>query len=791
MKFSLSCLKEYLETNLQTKQICESLTNIGLEVESCEDKSRAYLTFSVAKIIETRQHENSDKLRVCQVEVDDGKILQIICGAANARAGIKVAYASIGSVIPGNGMVIKLAKIAGIESHGMLCSAGELQIDGDNSGIIEIDDKWPVGTNISEPLGLDEVTIEINVTPNRGDCLGIYGIARDLAASGIGKLKKLEIAKAKSQSPFPLKITNEASESCPLAAFRYIKNIKNCDSPEWLRKKLSAFGIGSISAIVDVTNYVMMILNRPMHAYDASKINSSITIRFSRQEEKFLSLRGDEISLNKKTLLIADEKIPLGIAGIIGSKDSLCSLTTSEIILEAAVFDASIITSTGREIGIASDSRYRFERGVDEKTCESGIELATKLILEICGGEVSEIKIIGEKSAAKKIEFNLEKIKSLTAVEVEPERVLSILSDLEFEVKKSDNGNLLVEVPTHRHDIFLEEDLVEEVIRIVGYNKIAKEELPKSKKIKFHNQLRRVRDCLVLSGITEVINWSFCSSNLVEIFSEKNENLTLKNPINSEMDHMRPTLMIGLIESYKRNSLRSFTDLSFFEIGNVFTPDQRMMISGIRVGKNKPQNHYHDERDFDVFDVKKDVFDVIKTYGMNPESIQISSNEAPKYYHPHRSAVLKLGKNIIGYFGEIHPSITKKFDLSIRINAFEIFSENIPYANKPEAKSATRKPFIVSDFQAVERDFAFVIDKDLAIGEIVKTITNSDKQMIKEVRVFDIFTGKNITEDKKSVALRIKIQSFEKTLTSEEIEVICQKVVGQVRQSFNATLREF
>ncbi len=807
MKLTLSWLKEHLETDASLEEICAKLTSIGLEVEAVEDKSKILAPFTVAKILTTTPHENSAKLKICLVEVQNSaQPLQIICGAANARTGLKVAYAPIGSIIPTNQMVIKKAKIAGVESSGMLCSARELGLGNEDSGIIEIDEKWLIGTKITEVFSLDDAVIELNVTPNRGDCLGIYGIARDLAASGIGKLKNSEIKKITGEFSLPIEIKNEVLEACSIAAFRYIKNLKNCESPEWLKEKLSAIGMNPISAIVDITNYVMITSNRPMHAYDAKKISDFLEIRFAKKDEKFISLKNEEFILDEKILVISDSQKAVGIAGIIGSKNSMCDLETSEILLEAAFFNPSIISNAGRKLNLQSDARHRFERGVDEKTCEEGIDLATQLILEICGGEVSEIKILGQKSEPKKIEFDVGKIRKLIGVEVAEEKVVQILSDLGFCISKNTNGvmlssplhpescfdrlsmtSYLVQIPSHRHDIFSSEDLVEEVIRIHGYDKIQTEILKSEKASDINHQLPTIRSRLASQGLTEIISWSFVDSNLVEIFAEKNEKLILANPISSELDHMRPTLAIGLIESYKKNVLRNFSDLSLFEIGNVFVEDaQKLMISGIRAGKNKEQNHFHDERDFDVFDVKKDFFDVIEIFGLRAESLQINASQAPKYYHPHRSTSLKLGKNLVGYFGEVHPAITKKFDLKNRINIFEIFVDSLPNQVKP----TSRKAFTPNDLPIVERDFAFLTDKNQPIGDIIKTIANTDKQLIKDVNIFDIFTGKNIPENKKSVALRVKLQPQEKTLTSEEIDTASKKIIDAVVKAHEAALRD-
>jgi len=800
LKFALSSLKEYLETSASLEEICQTLTNIGLEVESVEDKAKILAPFSVAKILEAKPHENSNKLKICLVETATHEArstkheartttpLQIICGAANARSGLKVAYAPIGSVIPANGMLIKKAKIAGVESNGMLCSARELGLGDEDSGIIEIDEKWAIGTKITEVFGLNDAVIEINVTPNRGDCLGVYGIARDLAASGIGQLKNPEIKKTQAKFPFPFEVKNESTQLCSYAAFRIIKNIKNCESPKWLKDKLQAVGINSISAIVDVTNYIMHILNRPMHAYDAIKINAPLTIRLAKKDEKFVSLKNEEFILDEKILVISDTKKAVGIAGIIGSADSSCDLTTTEILLEAAFFAPSAIAYSGRKLNILSDARHRFERGVDETTCEQGIDLATQLILEICGGEASEVKFVGTKSTTKEIAFDITKIKKLIGIEIAEEKVWEILNKLEFRSTKHE-ARSTIQIPPHRHDIFSSEDLVEEIIRIHGYNKIHSQTLPD---VNYplpatDCKLTKTRLHLASLGLTEIISWSFVNSKLVEIFGEKNEKLILANPISSAMDHMRPTLAIGLIESYQKNSLRNFCNLSLFEIGNVFIGEtQKLMISGLRAGKNKEQNHYHDERDFDVFDVKKDFFEVVEIFGLRAESLQIITSEAPKYYHPYRSATLKLGENIVGYFGEIHPAITKKFDLKTRPNLFEIFVDALPNQIKP----ASHKTFVLNDLPIVERDFAFIVDKNLAVSELLKTISNTEKQLIREVNIFDIFTGKNIAGDKKSVALRVKIQPQEKTLTSAEIDAISKKIIDSTIAIHEASLRE-
>jgi len=786
MQFALSTLKEFLETTASLAEICKTLTKIGLEVENCEDKAKNLAEFTVAKIIEAKPHENSNKLKICLVEtIDNSTPLQIICGASNARSGIKVAYAPINSTIPSNGMIIKKAKIAGVESNGMLCSARELSLGNEDAGIIEIDEKFAIGTKISEVFGIDDAIIEINITPNRGDCLGVFGIACDLSATGIGTLKIPKISKIPSKFKFDLTVLNQSPQDCPFISFRVLKNLKNCQSPEWLVKKIQSAGINSISAIVDVTNYVMHILNRPMHAYDLNKIDKKIVIGNAQKNQKFISLKNSEHQLNEKILTIADENNVLSVAGVMGSKHSSCEIETSEILLESAFFSKEIVAQSGRSLNILSDSRHRFERGVDYQTCEDGIELATQLILEICGGEASEIFIENHNLPQQIINFDFNKFESLIGIKISQDKALEILNSLGFKADK----NFKVEVPTKRHDIFSSEDLVEEILRIYGYENIQKNllENPQNISQNFINPLHKARILLASKGLIETINWSFVDEKIVEIFAQKNSNLILQNPISLELNHMRPTLAIGLINSYQKNYLRNFQNLALFEIGNIFESptSQKSMISGLRAGKNKEQNHYHDERDVDFFDVKKDFFDVVEHFKIKPESLQITGDSPLKYYHPHRFACVKLGKNIIGYFGEIHPAINKFFDLKTRIYIFEIFVDSLPASSK----SISRKAYQSNDFPIVERDFAFLVDKDLMVGELTKSIQAIDKNSIKEVNIFDIFSGNNIEEGKKSVALRVKIQSSEKTLTSEEIENFSAKIIETLASKFQAKLR--
>jgi len=820
MKFTLSSLKEYLETNASLDEICEKLTFIGLEVESISNQSKILSQFSVAKIIECKNHDNSDKLKICNVCIDE-KLpnLQIVCGASNARQGIKVAFAKINSVIPKNQMVIKKAKIAGVESNGMLCSASELEISEDDCGIIEIDDKWPIGSKISDVFLRNDAVIEIYVTPNRADCLGVYGIARDLSATGLGELKQFSTKNFENQFNLDLKINLKNSQACPFIVYRQIKNIKNPQSPPWLKEKLTMVGIKPISAIVDITNYVMHLNSQPMHAYDYNKIKGEINIDLQQKPEQLTALNDENYTIQENILTINDEKKIIAIAGVIGSKSSSCSDETNEILLEAGNFNPSYIAYSGRNLNIITESRHRFERGSDPYNCQQAIDLATQLILEICGNENSKIsdkKIIGKINPPKIIEFDINHFKKLIGINIQKEIIIEILNKLGFAIEDLEN-KLILTVPSYRNDISISTDIVEEIIRIYGFEFINKQSLDinfcdkliiannsnvkqtknnevnnsKQNNIKFNNSQNlnyysdKLRLKLISRGLIETINWSFIEDKIVDLFCDRDESLLLKNPVSVEMNYLRPTLAIGLLNSYKKNSLRNFQNLSIFEIGNIFknNQEQKLSVCGLRVGKDKENNHYHDERDFDVFDIKKDLYIALETLNIKTSNLEIT-NENLRYFHPHRSASVKLGKNIIANFGELHPAINQKFAIKQRLNFFEIFIDDQFIAKK----SNSFKAYIANDFPIVERDFAFVIDKDLAVVKLQKAIIDIDKNLIKEVNIFDIFVNHAIGENKKSVALNVKIQD-NKTLTSLEIDDLSKMIITTLGEKFNATLR--
>lgn len=790
MKFAFSTLAQFIETQASFNEICETLTKIGFEVENIHDKSKELAYFTVAKIIDTKPHENSSKLQICFVEtIDNPNPIQIVCGAKNARKGIKVAYAPIDSVIPSNQMVIKKAKIAGIESNGMLCSASELNLGTDSDGIIEIPDQYPIGAKISKIFNQDDVIIELNITPNRGDCLGVYNIANELVATNIATFKKFDFFPPKSSINFDFKITNNDIINCKYISFRAIKNLKNIRSPEWLQNKLKDIGINSISSIVDICNYSTHIFNQPLHAYDIEKISNEIIIKYCDNNQEFKSLNNSIINLNPNILTISDNKNTLTIAGIIGGLDSAVNENTTNILIESAHFNADLISKTGRNLNINTDSRYRFERHTDYKNCNIAMNFATNLIMEICKGDCSEIATISNIDKPKVIDFDFNKFEKITGFKINKDVAYKILESLNFIIISPNK----IEVPSSRNDINITEDLIEEILRIHGYNNIIKHEFhdkssPSITSNIDQNLLHQIRVLLSSNNYHESISWTFIDEKLINLFDNSYTELLLKNPISNEMNYLRPNLIIGLINSYLKNYNRNSQNLSLFEIGNCFDKNlkQHLNISGIRCGKNIAQNHLEQQRDFDFYDIKKDIYLILQSLNFKTENIILSTDNPNKYYHPHRFANFKIGKNIIGCAGELHPKITQFFDIKIRPYIFEFFIENIPQINK----LLTKKPYFANDFPIVERDFAFIIDSNLAVQELIKFVHNIDKDLIKNVNIFDIYQGKNIENNKKSIAIKVLIQHPSQTLDASQIENITSKIINGCKEKFNAELRK-
>lgn len=796
MKFTLSWLKTYLDTDADLDTISETLTAIGLEVEEVNDPTEGLKPFVIAKIEEAVQHPNADKLRVCTVN-NGSETIQVVCGAHNAKTGLIGAFAPNGCTIPANGMKLKPTNIRGVDSNGMMCSERELGLGDDHDGIIELPSDAPIGESFAEYVGANDPMIEIAITPNHQDALGVYGIARDLAAAGLGTLKKPDTSKVEGKFESPIKVIIESDDACPVFAGRYIRGVKNGPSPEWMQRRLTSLGMKPISALVDITNFLTHDYGRPLHVFDADNIKGDLTVRLSKSGETLVALDEKEHTFDDEACIIADDNGISSIGGIMGGENSGTYDDTTNVFLECAWFDPIRTAMTGRKLNIESDARYRFERGVDPATVEDGIELATRLIMDMCGGEPSDVYLAGEApTISKTLTMRPERVAELGGVDIEKSEVIAILERLDFGVE--DNGATLeVTTPSWRCDIDREPDLVEEVLRIHGYDKIRVEPLPASSRDiitglnPMQRRIRMAKRTAAGLGLREAVTWSFIPSEHAKIFGDLPENMILDNPVSSDLDAMRPNLLPNLITAAGRNVDRGFKNVALFEAGNQFLSDtpegQQYVLAGIRRGDNHDRHWKSTPRAVDVFDAKADAVAILNAIGVNADNAQIVA-EAPAWYHPGRSGVIRLGpKNIMAYFGEIHPAVLKKLDVTGPLIGFEIMLGNIPL---PRSKSGnSRGPLKSSDYQAVERDFAFVVDKDLPAEQIIKVISSADKKLIDNINVFDVYQGQGIDDDKKSVAVNVRFQPMDRTMTDEEIESLRQKIIDLVAKKAGGTLR--
>ena len=796
MKFTLSWLKTYLDTDVDLFTISETLTAIGLEVEEVIDPTEDLKPFVIAKIEKTEQHPNADKLRVCTVN-NGNEIIQVVCGAPNAKAGLIGAFAPSGCTIPTNGLKLKPSNIRGVDSNGMMCSERELGLGDDHDGIIELPSDAPIGASFADYANLNDPTIEIAITPNHQDALGVYGIARDLAAAGIGTLIKPDISKISGNFKSPITINIVDKNACPVFAGRYIRGVKNGPSPEWMQRRLISLGMKPISALVDITNFMTHDYGRPLHVFDADNIAGNLKVRLSKSGEKLLALDEKEYVFDDQVCVISDNKAINSIGGVMGGAGSGTYDETKNVFLECAWFDPIRTAMTGRKLGIESDARYRFERGVDPSTVLDGIEIATRLILDMCGGQPSEVEVSGKVPViSKTIIMRPERVKELGGINISKAEVIDILKRLGFKVTDNDK-TLEVTSPSWRCDIDREPDLVEEVLRIYGYNKIVGEPLPASSRdivaglSPMQKRIRMAKRRAAVCGLREVITWSFISSSQAMLFADPKPELILDNPVSSDLNSMRPNLLPNLITAAGRNSDRGIKSVALFEAGNQFYSDkidgQNFVIAGIRRGQKNERHWQKNSEDINVYDAKADAISILNAIGVKADNAQVVA-EAPAWYHPGRSGVIRLGpKNIMAYFGEIHPNILKKLDVKGPLVGFEIMLGNIPLPRSKVGNS--RGPFKSSDFQSVERDFAFVVSKDLAAEQLVKVISSVDKKLIDSVNVFDVYEGAGIDDGKKSIAVNVRLQPFNKTMTDDEIEEFRQDVISIVIKKTGGTLR--
>ena len=801
MKITFDWLKDHLDTKLNEEKLLEQLTNVGLEVESVENLYEGLDLFKVAKIIKTEKHPNADRLKVCDVDVGEKELKKVVCGAPNAREGLITIYAPPGAVVPKNKVKLVVAKIRDVTSYGMLCSESELNLSDECDGITELSSK-KYGKSVGKSYfsKSNSNLIDLSITPNRSDCLGVRGIARDLAASGFGKLKNLKEKKIKSNTKQTLKvkINKEKNQACSSFGSCLITNVKNTESPKWLKDKLVSIGQKPISAIVDITNYVMLDINRPLHAYDADKIEKGIVVRNSKLGEEFIALDNKSYKLEDGMCVISDGKGVLGLGGIIGGTRSGTEFDTKNILLESAYFDPRSIRSTSKKLNLDTDAKFRFERGIDPLSIEDGLNKAALLIREICGGEISKIDIQRiEINKTKTIKFDPNLFEKITGFKISIKETFKILEDLGFKIKKEKN-HLKLTIPTWRPDISQEIDIVEELVRITGYDKIkiidpikerTKSTLTQSQKL-FHFLQRAIAS----KGYLEAITWSFTDSNYNDHFKDKYKEIKIVNPISSELGVLRNSIFSNLIMYMNKNLDRGFKDLSIFEIGPVFTGsnpgEQNTVVCGLSAGKKSRLSWIEKERNVDLFDVKRDVVQTLVEAGYNADKFFIDS-ETPNYYHPGKSGRLFLNRGkdqVAAYFGEIHPNILKKIDIKTEsLVGFEIFLDNLKLPKKTLNDQKTK--FEVSDYQKSERDFAFIVAKEVKAQDLINAVSSVDQKLISNIKVFDVYEGENIPENQKSIAISVTIQSTEKTLNDNDLENINNLIIKTVESKTGAKIR--
>jgi len=801
MKFTIDWLKEHLDTKYNDKKIIDKLTNIGLEVESFESQLSEQDEFVIAKIVNVEKHPNADRLSVCDVDIGKEEIVKVVCGALNAKKDLISVYAPPGAIIPKNQMKLSVSKIRGVTSYGMLCSESELKLSDESEGITELSSK-KYNNQIGKKYfkSNSPKAIDLSITPNRADCLGVRGVARDLAVAGAGKLKKFNKNKIKfkGSQKIKIKIVKEKNQGCSTFGSCLIKGIKNTESPKWLKDKILSLGQKPISAIVDVTNYIMFDLNRPLHAYDADKINKGIIVRNSKKGESFEALDNRSYTLQDNMCVISDKSGILGLGGIIGGTRSGTELDTKNILLESAYFDPKSIRKTSKLLNIDTDAKFRFERGIDPDSIEEGLVKAATLIQEICGGEISKLDVQKSETFKKiQIRFPIALFQSITGFKVVEKEIMKILTDLGFVIKKK-NNDLNLTIPSWRPDILQPIDIVEEIVRIKGYDQI-KTELPEkvrkkptlNKQQKLFHFLKR---SVASKGYYETVTWSFTDSKINQLFKEGENEVEIINPISSDLNVLRSSIFSNLIIYLKKNLDRGFEDISLFEIGPIFNGNkpgqQKTVLAGLRSGKVSRHNWIEKERLVDVFDAKRDAIQSLIEIGFDQNKLYIN-DKAPSYYHPGKSGSIYLNKsenNPVVYFGEIHPNILKKIDIKTEaLVCIEIYLDNIKETSKKLKDKKNQYQY--SDYQKSERDFAFVIDKNFKVQDLVNIISEVDKNLIRSVKVFDVYEGENIPNDKKSIALNVTIQSSEKTLNDEDLEKINQLIISTVESKSGAKIR--
>jgi phenylalanyl-tRNA synthetase beta chain len=797
MKFTLSWLKDHLETTASVDEIVETLTDIGLEVEGVEDPAAKLKGFKLVKVLEAEQHPDADKLRVCRVQTDEGET-QIVCGAPNARAGITAVLAKPGMYIPGLDITISVGKIRGVESHGMMASERELELSDEHNGIIELD-SGEVGQEFGDwlaqhdPAKVDPV-IEIAITPNRPDALGVRGIARDLAARGLGTLKPAKTASVEGTFPSPINVTidADAKDGCYLFAGRVVKGVKNGASPQWLQDRLKAIGLRPISALVDITNFFTYDLNRPLHVFDAAKVKGDLRIHASRGGEALLALDEKTYTLPEGVLVISDAEGVESIGGIMGGEETGCTEETTDVFIEAAYWDHIRIALGGRALKINSDARYRNERGIDPGFNMEALDLATAMVMELCGGEPSEVVVAGEAPDVRRAyRLDTARCASLVGMDIPAEEQRATLERLGF-VMEGD----MAHVPSWRPDVLGEADLVEEVARMASLTKLEPKPMartqpgvPKPILTPIQKREQIARRTAAALGYNECVTYSFIDRKSAELFGGGTDATMLANPISADMSHMRPALLPGLLQAAARNQARGMGDLALFEVGAAWhggePGEQHLLVSGLLVGRTGPKDVHGAARAVDVYDAKADAEAILAAIGA-PAKVQILRG-AREWWHPGRHGRICLGpKKVLAVFGEVHPKILREMGVKGPAMAFTIWPEEVP---QPKNTSAAKGALEISDLQAVERDFAFVVDTQVAALDLVNAAAGADKALIADVRVFDEFIGGALGEGKKSLAVTVRIEPKDATLKEAEIEALSKRIVEKVEKATGGTLR--
>ena len=801
MKFTFGWLKEHLDTDHSLTEIADKLTMIGLEVERVEDKAKLFAPFVIARVTEAKQHPNADRLRVCLVDTGTGSPIQVVCGAPNARAGMKGVFVPPGAFIPGKNMTLAVGTIRGVESRGMLVSEFELQLSDNHEGIIDLPDDAPVGANYAQWAGLDDPVLEINLTPNRADCTGVHGVARDLGAADMGKFKDTGIKAVKGEFPCPVSVTIEAPDLCPAFALRLVRGVKNGPSPDWLQKRLITIGLRPINALVDITNFIAYDRGRPLHVFDAAKVRGHLVVRRAKAGEKLLALDGKTYALDDTMCLIADDLGVVSLSGIMGGEKTGCSEATIDVLIESALWNEINIAQTGRKLGINSDARYRFERGVDPAFMLPGLELATKMVLDLCGGTPSEVTVAGSADAPERvIDFPLSELKRLAGLTVPLLETRRVLERLGFFVA-GQGERVKVAVPSWRADVQNKADIVEEIVRIVGLDRVPptpfdRGEAPRKPVLTpIQVRTRKAKRALAARNLVEAVTWSFVAKSQAELFGGGKPELSLANPIAAELSDMRPSLIAGLIVAAQKNADRGFPDVGLFEVGQVFRgdapQDQLTAATGVRRSLAKPSGigRHWTKRDggVDAFDAKADAIAALVAAGAPPQALQVMPG-GPPWFHPGRSGTIQIGpQNVLGHFGELHPSALEVLDAEGPLVAFEVILERIPEA---KVRATRAKPALeLSQFQPLDRDFAFVVERKTRAADVVRAAQSADRKLIAGVSVFDVYEGPGIDPGKKSIAVAVTIQPRERTMTDEEIEALAAKIVAEVGKRTGGVLR--